>query len=415
MARNSQPKLRLHKARGLAVVTLSDSLTGKRKDYYTGTWGTPESVEGYARLLRIWESSGRRLPDAGDAGADPVCTVGEVLLEFWRWAKSYYTPPEARTFRVLIRLVRDLYASTPARDFTPRRLELVRDAMIERGWSRKSVNRQVSRVRQVFGFGVRRGLVSVETHLALKSVPALRRGKSAAREPKPVRPVPEHAIEATLPHLSEPVAALVRCQLLTGARSGELVIMRPCDIDREGKVWVYRPTDHKTAHHEYERTIYLGPEAQKIVGPLLANRPPDAYVFSPLDAQGRAPVAARRTRYTTTTYHRAVVRACDAGFPAPVELARRRIPSEGRKRKRWETTREWRARIGEEGWKALKTWQQDHRWHPHQLRHNAATRLRKEFGIELARIVLGHRSAGITEVYAEVDQAAALQAMFKLG
>ena len=28
-------------------------------------------------------------------------------------------------------------------------------------------------------------------------------------------------------------------------------------------------------------------------------------------------------------------------------------------------------------------------WHPNQLRHNAATVLRKEHGIELARIVLG--------------------------
>jgi hypothetical protein len=33
----------------------------------------------------------------------------------------------------------------------------------------------------------------------------------------------------------------------------------------------------------------------------------------------------------------------------------------------------------------------------HQLRHNAATFLRKEFGLETARII---RSAAITEVYA---------------
>ncbi|HBG27611.1 MAG: hypothetical protein A2Y10_15765 [Planctomycetes bacterium GWF2_41_51] len=42
--------------------------------------------------------------------------------------------------------------------------------------------------------------------------------------------------------------------------------------------------------------------------------------------------------------------------------------------------------------------------HPHQLRHNAATFLRKEFGLETARIILGHKLALITEVYAEMDQ-----------
>ena len=33
-------------------------------------------------------------------------------------------------------------------------------------------------------------------------------------------------------------------------------------------------------------------------------------------------------------------------------------------------------------------------WHPNQLRHNAATRLRREFGLDMARAVLGHSSAG---------------------
>lgn len=34
-------------------------------------------------------------------------------------------------------------------------------------------------------------------------------------------------------------------------------------------------------------------------------------------------------------------------------------------------------------------------WHPHQLRHNAATALRREHGIEVARVILGHRSPAI--------------------
>jgi integrase len=54
-------------------------------------------------------------------------------------------------------------------------------------------------------------------------------------------------------------------------------------------------------------------------------------------------------------------------------------------------------------------------WHPHQLRHNAATRLRREFGLDVARAVLGHSSPVVTEVYAELDGAKAAEAMERVG
>ena len=54
-------------------------------------------------------------------------------------------------------------------------------------------------------------------------------------------------------------------------------------------------------------------------------------------------------------------------------------------------------------------------WHPNQLRHNAATRLRKEFGLDTARAVLGHSSTAVTEVYAELDSEKAAAAMERVG
>jgi integrase len=55
------------------------------------------------------------------------------------------------------------------------------------------------------------------------------------------------------------------------------------------------------------------------------------------------------------------------------------------------------------------------RWAPNQLRHSAATRLRREFGLDLAKVVLGHSSVMPTQIYAEQDQAAAADAMLKIG
>ena len=54
-------------------------------------------------------------------------------------------------------------------------------------------------------------------------------------------------------------------------------------------------------------------------------------------------------------------------------------------------------------------------WHPHQLRHNYATRIRKEYGVEAARILLGHRSTAVTELYAEIDRGRVREIVSRVG
>src|SRR5262249_21182691 len=55
------------------------------------------------------------------------------------------------------------------------------------------------------------------------------------------------------------------------------------------------------------------------------------------------------------------------------------------------------------------------RWTPNQLRHAKATKLRREAGLDAARVVLGHRSPQVTEVYAEIDEQKASEVMTRLG
>jgi integrase len=54
-------------------------------------------------------------------------------------------------------------------------------------------------------------------------------------------------------------------------------------------------------------------------------------------------------------------------------------------------------------------------WSPNQLRHNAATKVRRECGLDVARAVLGHSSPAMTLVYAEMDATKAAEAMERLG
>src|SRR5262245_57699011 len=92
----------------------------------------------------------------------------------------------------------------------------------------------------MFRWGVENELVPASVYQGLQAVSGSQRGRTQARETEPVRPASVEAVEATLPHLPAPVAAIVRLQLLTGARAGEFVTMRGCELDMSGRVWVYR-------------------------------------------------------------------------------------------------------------------------------------------------------------------------------
>ena len=54
-------------------------------------------------------------------------------------------------------------------------------------------------------------------------------------------------------------------------------------------------------------------------------------------------------------------------------------------------------------------------WGPNRLRHNAATMLRREFGLDVAQVVLGHASPDTTLIYAEADRQRAAEAMSRIG
>ena len=54
-------------------------------------------------------------------------------------------------------------------------------------------------------------------------------------------------------------------------------------------------------------------------------------------------------------------------------------------------------------------------WHPNQLRHTFATRVRKQFGLEAAQVALGHSRCDVSEIYAEKNHALAAAVVAKIG
>src|SRR6202043_3266385 len=96
----------------------------------------------------------------------------------------------------------------------------------------------------------------------------------------------------------EVVCARVLMQRYTGARPGEVIVRRPCDIDRDpqtGIAWEYRLQTHKGEHHEQDRSLFLGPRAQKVLTPFL-DRHPESYCFSPSEAMAEFRARQRSAR-----------------------------------------------------------------------------------------------------------------------
>jgi integrase len=110
------------------------------------------------------------------------------------------------------------------------------------------------------------------------------------------------------------------------------------------------------------------------------------------------------------SYRRAVTRACEKAFPLPEHLSPP-VLGDGKR----QSARAWRAGLTAQQTAAVKAWRRSHHFHPHQLRHNAGTEVRKQFGIEVARIILGHQGMDTTEIYAEVDRRQAMEVIGKIG
>jgi integrase len=372
-------------------VTLGD------RDFYLGQYGSLASRAEYDRLVAEWLANGRRPPlPAGPGGSD--LTVNELALAFLRWAEGYYrkggkVTSEISNIKTAIRPLRKRYGHTPARDFGPLALKVVREELIKAELTRSGVNRGARMIVRLFRWAVENELVPPSLHHGLKAVAGIRKGQAGVREAEPVRPVPDADVDAIEPHVSAQVWAMVQLQRLTGMRPGEVVAMRTADVDTSGKVWLYTPASHKTEHHGRSRRIFLGPLAQEVLRPWLRPSLLEP-LFSPAEAEQARTAEMRRRRktpvqpsqrdrsrpdpetrtgetYTTNSYHRAVQRGCRKANITP--------------------------------------------WHPNQLRHNAATRLRREFGLDAARAVLGHTSPAVTEVYAELDEAKAAEVMGRVG
>jgi len=343
-------------------------------------------------------------------------TVAALALKYLDHAEVYYRTASGKTTSSVdgIRMAaRALFpfSDIAAAAFGPKSLKIVRESLVREGRPRVTCNRVVKTIRRMFKWAASEELVSAEAWHALETVAALQKGRSTAPELPPVDEVPDTIVRQTLPHLPRVVAAMVWFQRWTGARPGEVCLLRPGDIDRSGEVWVYTPEHHKLDWREdaTPRRVAIGAAGQKVLMPFLL-RSASSYCFSPRDAErerieerreerqtplyrshvarikdkrkGKAGQRRPGERYTTASYRRAVTRAVEAANKLREEQgASDRLPN----------------------------------WSPNQLRHLRAGEVEQALGIEAANAVLGHANIRTTEIYARRKLQLAVEAQRQIG
>jgi integrase len=386
--------------RSYAVVTFD------RKDIVLAQWNTQASKQEYQRVIAEWLAAGKV------SSKQDVITVSEICVDYTKASKKRYQDKdgnpteEFKTVQRIMRLLRSNFGRTDASEFKALRFKAIRQIIAENGVSetkpapicRYVVNKYCRHIIRAFKLAAENEKLSADNYQSMKAVETLRKGRTDARETDPIKPVSLETIEKTKQHLHGIAADMVRLQLLTAMRPGELCQLKPSCIDRSGDIWLFTPEHHKNEHRDQDRIVCIGQEAQDILRSYLL-RDPNAFCFDPSEAveqqrrkrnlerttpsnqgnyQGKTKVKRNPKRqagkcYTTRSYRRVIHRACDAaGIP---------------------------------------------RWSPNRIRKTAGTIIRKASGsLEASQAVLGHKSKSTTErFYAELDVSLAADVMRQIG
>lgn len=389
------PAIRRHSRSGNARVRIGGI------EHWLGPWGSAEARLRYDELIAAWIASGRKSAEAAkkpkpapapvevDLPTSADVTVAELARA---WIASIEqarggSHKRASDWNGAIAAARALrsVAAMPAKDFGPRALQDVRRRLVDTPFmrkrrlpdgtetfdtiprSRRYVNDTVGRIRQLFNWAVGLELIPPERAYALSRVRALPVGQG--RETERRTEVAAETVNATLPHLTDEVRALVLFIRWTGCRPSEACRLRMADVhDRDRPTWRYRPPMHKTAHRGQYRDVPIGPQARAILEAHAAGRADDEYVFDPRRSLARIAtggdiIKIRRrassrvgTMFTAAVLRVAISRAAEAaGVPA---------------------------------------------WTPYQLRYLRLREIRRDYGPEAARATAGHTRDTMTAHYA---------------
>ncbi len=395
------PDLKLHRGKNRMYVIVQ----GKFR--YFGKPDDPATLQRYKDFVLEWKRTGsvpaRATAAAAAApGAPAGPTVGDIIQRFKHHPEN---APIHSYMSIALRELESYCGALPASGLSPKtlknmmtglsaRTDTLADGSLRGHFGHKTIRQILHCVKYCYRWAAAEELIDTSTWIGLSAVTIPRVNRSVARDPKRVMPVPAEVVQKTVAEMPPTLAAIVHLLNLTGARPSEILTLKAGDIERTDPnrtgpdapcVWRAVLTEHKNAHRGMSRVLHFGPAAQAILAPFLF-RPADEYLFKPIEAlrQGRAECTGRHQPVLPPKTPRRVRDCYDA--PALRHAIKRA---------------------------AQKAQVKD--WHPYQLRHACATRIRREMGLDAASKTLGHSGVDVTQVYAELSDSTARDVALRLG
>lgn len=356
--------------------------SGKRR---TKTFGNSNKVSESAamRAYQAWLCTWLTSPETRNPQRQVI--VRKAAQQYKAYADERYSATDRRNseaykVKKVLDQFEELFGSLPVDDIRPAHVDTFLQCMVDNDLARSTINGRMNVLRRWSRWCVSKMIMPPAAREFFWSVDNLKYGERGVREADKITAVDEAIVSATLDHLPATLQAVVKLQLYTSARPGELLIMRPMDIDTSKTPWLYVPGSdkphgkHKNAWRGHDRKIYLGPKCRDIVQPFL-NRVLTGFMFTPAEAveqrRGHG-YANANPSYTTDTYGQAIVYACDAA----------KVP----------------------------------RWCPLQLKHTALTRIERMENAQAARAMAGHKHVETTlDYYVEKNESAAREIAEKAG
>lgn len=351
MSPGKKPKYRKHTTRDKGFVAWN-----KRRIYFPGPYNSEESKAAYARF--IGENVFVPLQRPTESGL----AVSQLAALYLTFAKTNYGTgrTEYGNLRASLKPFIKACGRSSASEFGPRRLKEYRQGLVAQRKSRGYINSSINRIKRCFQWGVSEELIPPSVFHGLQSVRALEAGRTEARETAKRQPVPWEHVEPVLSELSPVVAAMVRFQWHTGARSQSVCMATAEQFVIDGDLWLWRPR-HKTERLGKVVVLPIGPKCQIVLKPFMGG---DGFLFDP---RKRRKNRRYKARYKSGSYAVAVRRAIER---VNRQRAKDKLPPLPH-------------------------------WSPHQLRHSKGHAVRSLYGLEAAQAILGHSTVDASQIYSE--------------
>ena len=259
--KSAVPSYLLHKPTGQARVRVDG------RDYYLGPYGSEESRIKFGEIVAKIGSGQSVDPfvtkSPATSQAESSLTVNELVLAYMRHAEKHYVKngqatSEIHCLKSATRPLVELYGYHSVDAFGPLALKAVREKMISSGWCRKTVNKNVGRLRSIFRYGVENELVSPATLQKL----TVKRFRCMA--PFAVSRIHTEICNATCTQLLWLAVRQFRRSVLTPERASG----RPASMRNRRRKFCTRSSQNSTVQSSRSRIGFRSPE----IAPGLSRR-----------------------------------------------------------------------------------------------------------------------------------------------